>query len=107
MQQYDWDQPTATIILGSFFWGYTVTQFPTGYFVRTGSALKILAMGMMISSVVNMFTPWLAELGYVAVICGRLVMGLGQGCLTTCSHTLISRWVPPLERARLGQNLSN
>lgn len=32
-------------------------------------------------------------------------MGLSQGCVLPGTQTLLARWVPPSERARLGEQL--
>lgn len=102
IQQYDWDQSTSTIILGSFFWGYVLTQIPAGHFARTKSALKILSAGIFTSSLLNMLIPFIAKFGPVSVICTRVAMGFFSGCLLPCTYTLMSRWIPPSERSRLG-----
>lgn len=104
-QKYDWNHSTSSLILSSFFWGTIITQIPAGHFARTGSAFKILSLSLFLSSVVNTLIPWLAEFGSTAVICARVLVGLGQGCLQPCTYALMSRWVPPLERARLGQTI--
>ncbi|KAJ8672811.1 hypothetical protein QAD02_004071 [Eretmocerus hayati] len=105
--EYDWDQQTSSLILSSFYWGYVFTQFPSGYLARTWSAKKLLGFGIFTCSAFNVITPFVSEYGHVPVIISRVAMGLSQGCLIPCVHTLMSRWVPPTERARLGSLVSN
>lgn len=81
-----------------------LTQVPAGQLASTHSAQKLLALGIGISAIINMFTPLLAQYGAMPIIASRVVMGLLQGCLLPCVQTLLSRWVPPAERARLGNH---
>ncbi|KAJ8679909.1 hypothetical protein QAD02_015696 [Eretmocerus hayati] len=105
--EYDWDSWTTNLILSSFFWGYAITQLPGGYFAQMWSAGKLVAGGVLLSSIINMFTPTLAEYGSWPVILSRVAMGLCQGPLIPGNYSLLSRWVPPMERARLGSFVLN
>ncbi|XP_016838631.1 putative inorganic phosphate cotransporter [Nasonia vitripennis] len=105
--EYDWDSNQSSLILSSFFWGYVITQVPSGQLASTNSARKLLAFGIGLSSLLNMLVPLLAGYGYIYLISLRVAMGLCQGCLLPCVQTLLSRWVPPLERARLGSFVMN
>ncbi|KAJ8680519.1 hypothetical protein QAD02_016306 [Eretmocerus hayati] len=104
---YDWDSETTNSIQSAFFWGYVVAQVPSSYVISGWSAHKLLALGMFASSLVNMGIPLAAKWGYEAVMGCRIIMGLSQACLMPCAHTLLSRWVPPLERGRLGSFVMN
>lgn len=106
LQDFDWDSRKSSMILSSFFWGYILTQLPSGYFASTFSARKLLACGIFMCSVFNLLIPVSAiHLNWVAVICCRVATGMFQGCLLPCIQTLLSRWVPPAERATLGNAL--
>ncbi|XP_031786423.1 putative inorganic phosphate cotransporter [Nasonia vitripennis] len=107
-QEFDWDSKTNSMILSSFFWGYIVTQLPSGYIANTRSAQKLLSCGVLVSSLLNLLIPVLAvRYGWTAVVCCRVATGLTQGCLFPCVQTLMSKWVPPAERARLGSFVMN
>lgn len=92
-------------MLSSFFWGYVVTQIPSSYIATIWSGQKLLSIGMLICGVLNVVLPIVASSwGLVAVLVCRVGMGLTQACLLPCTHALLSKWVPPSERARLGEN---
>ncbi|XP_023245213.1 putative inorganic phosphate cotransporter [Copidosoma floridanum] len=106
--RFNWDSKTNSLILSSFFWGYIVTQVPSGYIANTRGAHKLLSCGMFLCSLVNSLIPAVAMCyGWPAVICCRAATGLTQACLYPCAQTLLSRWVPPAERARLGSLVMN
>ncbi|KZC14291.1 Putative inorganic phosphate cotransporter [Dufourea novaeangliae] len=100
---YDWSPQDKSIILSSFFWGYAVMQIPSGYIAGVWSGQKLLSLGMLVCSVLNILIPTAAEYGNLIAVCVcRVCMGLCQSCLLPCTHTLLSKWAPPDERARLG-----
>ncbi|KAJ8679911.1 hypothetical protein QAD02_015698 [Eretmocerus hayati] len=100
---FDWNKDQQANVLSSFLWGYIVTQIPFGYLAATWSARKLLFLGIGANGVASLLIPWLAEKwSWQAVCAARVCMGLGQGCLLPGFQTLLSRWVPPSERARLG-----
>ena len=100
---YNWSPQEKSMILSSFFWGYTAMQIPSGYIAGAWSAQKLLSYGMLLCGVFNILTPIAAWYGdWVGVCVCRVVMGLCQSCLLPSIHTLLSKWAPPSERARLG-----
>ncbi|XP_015597302.1 putative inorganic phosphate cotransporter isoform X2 [Cephus cinctus] len=102
-ETYDWNEWTKSIILSSFFWGYTIMQLPSGYLAQHWSAQRLLSTGMFICSILNMLVPLAAKYGDWGAVCAcRVGMGLSQACLMPSLHTMLSKWVPPTERARLG-----
>ncbi|XP_014212270.1 putative inorganic phosphate cotransporter isoform X2 [Copidosoma floridanum] len=104
---YNWTGQTSSLVMSSFFLGYIVTMVPSGSLASHWSAQKLLALGMLVSSILNMLIPLLADYGSIYVMTCNVAMGLSQGCLMPCVQTLLSRWVPPLERARLGSFVMN
>ncbi|XP_076684360.1 putative inorganic phosphate cotransporter isoform X2 [Andrena cerasifolii] len=100
---YNWTLQEKSMILSSFFWGYTAMQIPSGYIAGAWSAQKLLSYGMLLCGVFNILTPIAARYAdWVGVCVCRIVMGLCQSCLLPSIHTLLSKWAPPSERARLG-----
>lgn len=92
-----------SIVLSSFFWGYTLMQVPSGYLAKTRSAKLVLGIGLFISGFASLIVPLANDVGDWLAICAcRVIMGLSQACLLPCTHTLLSKWVPPSERGRLG-----
>nr|XP_003704538.2 PREDICTED: putative inorganic phosphate cotransporter isoform X2 [Megachile rotundata] len=100
---YNWGPSEKSMILSSFFWGYTVIQVPSGYIASVWSGQKLLCIGVFVCAILNALIPTVARYGgYIAVCICRVGMGLCQGCLLPCTHTLLSKWAPPNERSRLG-----
>ncbi|XP_043503679.1 putative inorganic phosphate cotransporter [Polistes fuscatus] len=102
IEDYGWDPAQRSRILSSFFWGYTVMQIPSGYITTVWSTQKLLSLGMFFCGVFSILMHLAAHYcGIIAVYICRVGMGVCQGCLLPSVHTLLSKWVPPSERARL------
>ncbi|XP_015110089.1 putative inorganic phosphate cotransporter [Diachasma alloeum] len=91
------------IILSSFLWGYTAMQIPSGYLARIWSAKMVFGIGIFINGFGSILCPIVFDEGGWMYLCAcRVVMGLCQACCLPCIHTLLSKWVPPNERGRVG-----
>ncbi|XP_003424100.3 putative inorganic phosphate cotransporter isoform X1 [Nasonia vitripennis] len=100
---YNWSSSEQSLVLSSFFWGYIVTQVPFGYLANAWSAQKLLSGGLFFCGLLSIVIPLVVDQGGWIIVCVcRVGMGLSQGCVLPGIQTLLARWVPPSERARLG-----
>ncbi|XP_075220051.1 putative inorganic phosphate cotransporter [Lycorma delicatula] len=100
--ELNWDSSTKGIILGSFFWGYLVTQIPAGQFAGRFGPKYLLGGAVLYCGLLTLLTPLAALKGdWLAVFVLRVLQGLGQGCIYPCVNTHLSKWAPPPERSRL------
>lgn len=77
-KKYAWDPDTQGWILGSFFYGYIITQIPGGYFARQIGGKLLLGVGILSTAVFTLFTPLAANLGVGYLIAVRALEGLGE-----------------------------
>ncbi|XP_062375636.1 sialin [Sardina pilchardus] len=98
---YDWDSETQGWILGSFFYGYIVTQIPGGYLARKYGAKWLLGFGILCTVIFTLLTPVAADLGAGYLIAVRVLEGIGEGVTFPAMHAMWGSWAPPLERSRL------
>ena len=122
--EFDWDSKTQGIILGSFFWGYMVTQIPGAFLARKfGGGKYIFGLGIALTGIFSLLTPWAARYSTDALIACRILMGLSEVCtwqqqktypniisfvrslqgvtLPAITH-MLSYWVPVEERSTIG-----
>nr|XP_003226103.2 PREDICTED: sialin [Anolis carolinensis] len=100
-KKYAWDADTQGLILGSFFYGYIITQIPGGYLARRIGGKLLLGFGILGTAVFTLFTPVAADLGVGFLIAVRALEGLGEGVTFPAMHAMWSSWSPPLERSKL------
>ncbi|XP_034255643.1 putative inorganic phosphate cotransporter isoform X2 [Thrips palmi] len=98
---YGWDQTQRGLVLSSFFWGYVVTQVPAGMLAQRFGPKQFLMAGVVGCSLLTILTPLAAAWGGWKLMCAlRVGEGLFQGMIYPSTHTMIGRWIPPLERGR-------
>ncbi|XP_075718149.1 sialin [Rhinoderma darwinii] len=100
-KKYEWDADTQGWILGSFFYGYILTQIPGGYIAGRIGGKLLLGFGILGTAVFTLLTPLAADLGAGYLIAVRALEGLGEGVTFPAMHAMWSSWAPPLERSRL------
>ncbi|XP_068027016.1 sialin isoform X4 [Melanerpes formicivorus] len=100
-EKYPWDADTQGWILGSFFYGYILTQIPGGYLASKVGGKALLGFGIFGTSVFTLLTPLAAHLGVGYLIAVRALEGLGEGVTFPAMHSMWSAWAPPLERSKL------
>ncbi|XP_053566413.1 sialin [Bombina bombina] len=100
-KKYDWDAGTQGWILGSFFYGYILTQIPGGYIAGRVGSKMLLGLGILGTSIFTLLTPLAADLGAWYLVAVRALEGLGEGVTFPAMHAMWSSWAPPLERSRL------
>lgn len=75
---YNWDAETQGWILGSFFYGYIITQIPGGYIAGKFGGKLLMGFGILGTAVFTLLTPVAANLGAGYLIAVRVLEGLGE-----------------------------
>ncbi|XP_006923550.1 sodium-dependent phosphate transport protein 3 [Pteropus alecto] len=98
---YEWSPETQGLIFSSINYGIILTLIPSGYLAGIVGAKRVLGAGLLISSLLTLFTPLAADLGVTLVVVIRTAQGMAQGMAWTGQFTIWAKWAPPLERSRL------
>ncbi|XP_063347477.1 sialin [Pelmatolapia mariae] len=98
---YNWDSETQGWILGSFFYGYILTQVPGGYLAGRFGPKWLMGFGILGTVIFTLLTPVAADLGAGYLIAVRVLEGIGEGVTFPAMYTMWAAWAPPLERSRL------
>lgn len=78
LQELSWDEPTKSLVLSSFFWGYPLCQMFMGPLAQSYGAKYFLAGSMGICAVLTTITPLTAVYGGAAAMCANQML---QGML--------------------------
>lgn len=90
-------------MLSSFFWGYIAPQVVAGQLAKHFGAKWFLVFTTFLGSFAAILIPYFASVfGYEGIIFCRVVQGLAQSFLFPCAHTLLSKWTPIADRAKVG-----
>lgn len=77
------DDNQKGIALSAFFWTYTLGQIPAGLLVDRFGVRSLYTIGMVLWSLASAATVFIGNLG--SLIVTRLIVGLGESVVTSCS----------------------
>ncbi|XP_034480104.1 putative inorganic phosphate cotransporter [Drosophila innubila] len=101
--EYAWTEAQKSYILSSFYWGYVVTQFPSGLLVRRFGTKIVLLIPSLTTGVFSCLTPYFISWGgWVAFCVLRVILGLSQGLIFPAILAHVAKWSPPKDRNKLG-----
>ncbi|CAF1012488.1 unnamed protein product [Adineta steineri] len=96
-----WPKQTRGVILGSFYWGYALTQVASSVAVNLLGPKRFLAILIFISSAATMLLPIFAKFHPSFVILIRVVAGAAQGGLWPTIFRFWATWAPAAELTTL------
>ena len=97
---FDWNSKEQGLILGSFFYGYVVTQIPGGFLSEKYGGKWFYGLGTLCTAVLTLLTPLAAKVGVRCFVLCRILEGLGEGMTYPAMHSMMSKWVPLNERSK-------
>lgn len=98
---YNWSWADHSVILSSYYWGYVPPGLIAGHLVARFGAKWFLALSGLGGAFCAILIPLLAPFGSWTVMLCRLGQGVCHGLLCPCCHSMLAKWVPKGERARL------
>ncbi|XP_052129690.1 sialin isoform X2 [Frankliniella occidentalis] len=99
---YDWSMKEQGIILGSFFFGYILTQIPGGYLAVRYGGRMVFGLGVGFAAISSLLTPLFGHyLGFYGFVLARALCGICEGVTYPAIHAMWSHWAPPKERTTL------
>ncbi|XP_055343082.1 sialin-like [Paramacrobiotus metropolitanus] len=99
--EFEWDGTTQGIVLGSYFYGYILTQFPGGWVANRFGAKYVLGLALLTSGLLSLVLPVLTRWNLWALIVVRFLQGFVGGVSFPCVHAMCGKWIPPSERTML------
>ncbi|GFT99486.1 hypothetical protein NPIL_593442 [Nephila pilipes] len=98
---YLWAPSEQGIILGAYFYGYVCTQVVGGRMAEIAGGKWVLGLSILIASFLTFITPVAADIGVVAIVIVRVLMGLIHGVCMPTAFALFGHWAPIEERSTL------
>ncbi|HLB08116.1 MAG TPA: MFS transporter, partial [Gemmatimonadaceae bacterium] len=86
------------ILLSSFYWTYAVSQLGAGWLAERYPVQRVIAAGFALWCVATIATGFAST--FVALLCLRLVLGLGESVAFPCSSKMLAQNVPVDRRGR-------
>lgn len=103
--KFEWDSYQQNLMLGSFFWGYVLTELPGGRLAEIVGGRRVFGYSMLFASVLTLLTPIAAFTDYIAVVILRAALGFFLGASWPAIHPLTAVWIPPMDRSKFMANM--
>ncbi|KAL0870930.1 hypothetical protein ABMA27_004758 [Loxostege sticticalis] len=103
--RYNWDTKQKNLLLGSFFWGYVLTELPGGRLAEVIGARRVFGYSTLLASVLTLLTPTAATLGFGWAVAVRVVLGFLLGATWPAILPMASKWIPPMDRSKFMSNM--
>ncbi|KAH8403389.1 hypothetical protein KR222_011813, partial [Zaprionus bogoriensis] len=104
-ERFDWDTYQTNFVLGSFFWGYVLTELPGGRLAELIGGRRVFGHSMLWASVLTLITPLAAHLNYIMLIIVRVALGFMLGASWPAIHPVAAVWIPPMDRSKFMSNM--
>lgn len=78
-QKFAWTEQDKQMILGSFFWGYILTELPGGRLAEMVGGHRVFGHSMLWASVLTLIIPFAANMGLTAMVIIRVLLGFCLG----------------------------
>jgi MFS family permease len=86
------------ILLSSFYWTYAISQLGAGWLAERYPVQRVIAAGFALWCIATIATGFAST--FVALLCLRLVLGLGESVAFPCSSKMLAQNVPVDRRGR-------
>ena len=96
-----WTEPEQGLVLGSYFWGYLITQVPGGRISELYGGKWVFWIAVLLNILAILLSPICSIYGYQYLILMRIIMGLGAGVTFPAMNVLIAKWSPKDERSTI------
>ncbi|XP_055598838.1 sialin [Uranotaenia lowii] len=103
--KFEWDAYQQNLMLGSFFWGYVLTELPGGRLAEVIGGRRVFGYSMLCASLLTLLLPLAAYTDYIAVVILRAVLGFFLGASWPAIHPLTAVWIPPMDRSKFIANM--
>ncbi|XP_038613903.1 sodium-dependent phosphate transport protein 3-like isoform X2 [Tachyglossus aculeatus] len=98
---YNWNSEVQGMLLSSIFFGCMVTTIPAGYLATVFGGRLTGGIGVYLSTLLTLLSPWAADMGVTCFSLLRALQGISQALVLMGILGLLAKWSPPLERSRL------
>ncbi|XP_032519249.1 sialin [Danaus plexippus] len=103
--RYHWDTKQKNHLLGSFFWGYVLTEVPGGRLAEVIGARRVFGYSTLLASILTLLSPAAASAGFGWIVALRVLLGFFLGATWPAILPMASKWIPPMDRSKFMSNM--
>lgn len=98
--EFNWLNAERGLILGSFGWGYTLTQLPGGVLSQLLGPRRTMFCTVLLGSAAGFAMPEGARVSFTVPMVLNFILGMAQGPVFPALKGLLAQWLRPSEMAR-------
>ncbi|XP_046407237.1 sialin-like isoform X2 [Ischnura elegans] len=98
--EFDWDSPTQSAILGSFYWCYILSQVVGGVLTQHFGTKAVFGGSQLITALCSLLIPYGAGIHFSVLIVLRSIQGIASGLTWPAMYAIVGHWIPTSERSR-------
>ncbi|XP_037043314.1 sialin isoform X2 [Bradysia coprophila] len=98
--EFDWSSTVTSVILGSFYWCYVLSQVVGGVATQYFGTKNVFGWSQFATALCSLCIPFASSFHYGALIALRLVQGFASGLTWPAMYAIVVYWIPPIERSR-------
>ena len=99
--EFDWDTRQQQMLLGSYYWGYTLAQVPSAWLATKIGFRSAFGLAMLLGSVLTLVFPLAARSSVYLAVVARTCLGLVHAVAFPAMTGAWGAWAPPLEKTSL------
>ncbi|KAK7573609.1 hypothetical protein V9T40_010800 [Parthenolecanium corni] len=99
-KKYDWDEYEQNLVLSSYYWLHWVSQLPGGLLAHHYGSKKIVGLSNFLVTILTFAVPVSTHFSIYALIAIRFLQGITAGSMWPAMHSMVSKWIPPVERGK-------
>lgn len=106
--RFEWSEKLQGFILGAFFLGYLSFQIPNAHLAERTGGKFVMVAAQTITVAITFITPTIVKAaGGLGLIILRIVLGVFQAGFFAALTKIMSAWIPPKQRGKMGSLVFN
>uniref|UniRef100_A0A1L8DEK6 Putative permease of the major facilitator superfamily protein n=1 Tax=Nyssomyia neivai TaxID=330878 RepID=A0A1L8DEK6_9DIPT len=98
--RFDWSFSVRSLILGTFYWWYVVSQVVGGIATQKFGTKAVFGWSQLATAICSLLIPMAARQHYGWLIGLRSIQGFASGLTWPAMYAVVGYWIPPSERSR-------
>lgn len=98
---FDWSPTIRGQLLASYSYGVVPGNFIGGWLSLRYGPRRAILWTSLLAAVISLVSPIIAQCHWGLLLFSRIIIGVTGGVTFPACHTMVAKWAPPPERARM------
>ncbi|XP_011158429.1 uncharacterized transporter slc-17.2 isoform X2 [Solenopsis invicta] len=98
---FDWTSTVRGQLLAGYGYGNVPGNLIGGWLSMRYGPRRAILWTSLLAAVISLISPILAQFHWILLLVSRIIIGITGGVTFPACHTMVAKWAPPHERARM------